>query len=72
MTLHTLRWRTNPSSLTDSREVSLDSAKLPMEILPDPALKPFEKGVLFLEVLLHTERSPDEAFRHVAVSFSKK
>ena len=45
---------------------------LPMEILPDTALKRFEKGVLFLEVLLHTERSPDEAFRHVAMSFSKK
>lgn len=67
-----LRWRTNPSSLSDSREVSLDSAKLPAEIHPDPALKPFEKGVLFLEILLHTDRSPEESFRHVAVAFSKK
>ena len=67
-----LRWRTNPSSLSESREVLLDSAKLPAEIHPDPALKPFEKGVLFLEVLLHTDRSPDVAFRHVAVAFSKK
>lgn len=67
-----LRWRRNPSSTADSREVALDVAKLPTVIATYPLLKPFEKGYLFLEVLLHTDKPPEEVFRHVAVTFAKK
>jgi hypothetical protein len=35
-------------------------------------MQPFEKGFLYLEVLLHTDKPPGEAFRHVAVTFAKK
>ena len=29
-------------------------------------------GYLYLEVLLHTDKPPEELFRHVAVTFAKK
>lgn len=67
-----VRWRSNPSSTTGSREVALDVTKLPAEVMPDPLLKPFEKGFLYLEVLLHTDKPPEELFRYVAVTFTKK
>jgi hypothetical protein len=67
-----LRWRTNPSSTADSREVALDATKFPVEVSPAERLKPFEKGYLFLEVLLHTDKPPEESVRHVAVTFAKK
>ena len=67
-----VRWRSNPSSIAGSREVALDVAKLPAEVTPDPLMKPFEKGYLYLEVLLHTDKPPEELVRHVAVTFAKK
>jgi hypothetical protein len=67
-----VRWRSNPSSTTGSREVRLESTKFPAEVAPDPLMKPFEKGYLFLEVLLHTDKPPEELFRHVAVTFVNK
>lgn len=66
-----VRWRTNPSTTADSREVALDITKLPAAVAPDPLLKPFEKGFLFLEVLLHTDKPPEALFRHVAVAFKR-
>jgi hypothetical protein len=65
-----LRWRTNPSSTADSQEVELDVAKLPARIEP-PLLPPFEKGVLFLEVLVHTDSNMEDVCRYVAVTFVK-
>jgi hypothetical protein len=67
-----VRWRSNPSSTAGSREVALDITKLPAEVAPDPLLKPFEKGFLYLELLLHTDKPPEELFRHVAVTVAKK
>ena len=51
--------------------VALDIAKGAVEVTPDPLMKPFEKGYLYLELLLHTDKPPAELFRHVAVTFSK-
>ena len=67
-----VRWRSNPSSTADSREAALDVAKGAVEMTPDPLMKPFEKGYLYLELLLHTDKPPAELFRHVAVTFAKK
>lgn len=50
---------------------SVCHSRLPAETAPDPLLKSFEKGFLYLEVRLHTDKPPEEAFRHVAVTFSK-
>ncbi len=73
-----VRWRSNPSSLDGSRETALDAGKadgegrLVAEVAADPLLRPFEKGVLFLEVLLQTEGAPAEACRHVAVTYGAR
>jgi hypothetical protein len=69
-----VRWRGNPSALYDSREAALDAknlkaGRLSAEVTPDGRIRPFEKGVLFLEVLLQTARDPAEVCRHVAVRF---
>jgi hypothetical protein len=70
-----VRWRGNPSALYDSREAALDpkrvdeAGRLIAEVAPDERIQPFEKGVLFLEVLLQTERDPAEVCRHVGVTF---
>jgi hypothetical protein len=64
-----LRWRSNPASTGGSREVALKGdGVLTAEVTP-PALKPFEKGVLYLEVLLGAAGKPGEAVEHVAVRF---
>ncbi len=67
-----VRWRSNPSSTVGGRETALDVAKFPVEVAPDVLMKPFEKGYLYLEVLLHTDGEPAKAVRHVAVAFAKK
>jgi len=67
-----VRWRVNPATTAGSREVALDLERTPIDLTPDPDLKPFEKGCLYLELLLHTDRSPEELFRHVAVTFTRK
>jgi len=70
-----VRWRANPAQASDSREAALDASRkddagrLVAEISPDKTLKPFEKDVLFLEVLLQTEAAPAEVCRHVAVTY---
>ncbi len=71
-----VRWRGNPSSLGGSREAALaprpqsGADSLVAQVAPDVRVQPFEKGVLFLEVLLQTERDPAEVCRHVAVTFT--
>lgn len=70
-----VRWRGNPASVSDSRETPLNpqdkdgAGRLVAVVLPDPAVTPFEKGALFLEVLLHTDLLPSEVCRHAAVTF---
>ncbi|MCI0458939.1 MAG: carboxypeptidase regulatory-like domain-containing protein [Gemmataceae bacterium] len=70
-----VRWRGNPSALSESREAALDPkrvdepGRLSAEVAPDERIRPFEKGVLFLEVLLQTERDPAEVCRHVALGY---
>jgi hypothetical protein len=46
-----------------------EAGRLVATVAPDGRVKPFEKGVLFLEVLLQTERAPAEVCRHVAVTY---
>ena len=67
-----LRWRSNPSSTAGSRAATPDVAEGAADVTPDPLLKPFEKGYLYLEVLLRADKPPEELFRHVAVTFAKK
>ncbi|HUR55118.1 MAG TPA: carboxypeptidase regulatory-like domain-containing protein [Gemmataceae bacterium] len=66
-----VRWRSNPSSTADSREVALAGPDFPVTVTT-PALTPFEKGYLFLEVLLHTDGPPADVCRHVAVTYRPK
>ena len=65
-----VRWRNNPSSTAEVREIPL-TGDFPVTI-EQPNLTPFEKGFLFLEVLLHTDGSPADVCRHVAVTFARK
>lgn len=67
-----VRWRSNPSSTAGSREVALDTDKLPAMVTPDPLTKPFEKGYVYLEVLLQTDGPPEKVVRHIAVTYAKK
>lgn len=67
-----VRWRSDPSSASSGREVELKSdrdadGRLTAEVSPDPLQQPFEKGVLFLEVLLATDGPPGDVVRHIAV-----
>lgn len=61
-----IRWRTDPSKV-EGREVKLEDGK--GEIVPDPLAKPFEKGFLFLEVLIETDKPLGEVCKHVSVVF---
>jgi hypothetical protein len=66
-----VRWRSNPASTGGSQEVPLASPRdgvLTADVTP-PRLKPFEKGVLYLEVLLGVAGKPTEAVQHVGVRF---
>lgn len=65
-----IRWRSNPSSTVDAREVPL-GGDFPI-VVEQPNLTPFEKGFLFLEVLLHTAGPPGDICRHLAVTFAGK
>lgn len=62
-----VRWRTDPSK-ADEPEVKLEGAI--GVVAPDALLKPFEKGFLFLDVLIETEKPLPEICRHVAVTFA--
>lgn len=70
------RWRSNPSSLADSREVPLkleqieSSRRFQAITRADPNLKPFEAGVLYLEILIESDQ-PWWSYhcRHVAVTY---
>jgi hypothetical protein len=72
-----VRWRSDPSSAQAGRESPLDldrrdeKGRVLAERTPDRLQKPFEKGILFLEVLIETDRPLAEVCRHVAVAFSK-
>lgn len=69
------RWRTNPSSLGGSREIPLqldrDGKTNTYRTITaaDSNLKPFEVGVLFLEILIESDQPLPTACRHVAVTF---
>lgn len=60
-----VRWRTDPSK-AEGREVALTEKA---EVAPDPLAKPFEKGFLFLELLIETDRPLANVCRHVSVVF---
>ncbi len=72
-----VRWRANPSLPADGRETGLNLKKLDAkgrriaDLEPDPRLKPFEKGFLFLEVLFAVD-SLAPVLQHVAVGFLPK
>jgi len=72
-----IRWRSNPALAADSLELPLTferqdaSGRLVAQVTPDRNLKPFEKGFLYLELLLKTEAKPNEVCRHAAVTFVK-
>lgn len=66
-----VRWRSNPSSMADSREVALTGNSFPVTVEP-PALTPFEKGFLYLQVQVHTDGPPGDVCRHVAVTYIGK
>jgi hypothetical protein len=61
-----VRWRTDPSK-AEGREVKIDAGK--GEVSPDPLSKPFEKGFLFLELLIETDKPLVDVCRHAAVAF---
>jgi hypothetical protein len=66
-----VRWRTDPSQ-PRGPETEVKGEKggvLSTVIKPGAALKPFEKGFLFLEVLIETDRPLAEVCEHVAVRF---
>jgi hypothetical protein len=67
-----LRWRSNPASTAGSREVAVQVVKdvADMEVKPDRTMVPFEKGVLYLEVLIATPARLAEVVRHVSVRFA--
>lgn len=68
-----VRWRTDPSK-ADGPEVRLAHKKddaLNADVAPDPLLKQFEKGFLFLEVLVETDKPIHTVCRHIAVTISK-
>jgi hypothetical protein len=71
-----VRWRGNPAQASDSREMMLSSEEPPAAgpllavVTPDARVRPFEKGFLFLDVILETP-SPAQTCRHVAVTFTQ-
>lgn len=71
-----VRWRANPGTTAGSLERGLAATPrdkgdvLTARVVPELLLKPFEKGVLFLEVLIATNGVPDEVCRHVAVTWT--
>ncbi len=72
-----IRWRSDPSSAGGGREVALTTKgggknHVTAEVAPDTLLKPFEKGVLFLEVLIETTKPLPEVCRHVSVGFADR
>jgi hypothetical protein len=70
------RWRSNPSSVGGSHEVPLttetDSPPHRFKAVTSAKqdLKPFEPGVLFLEILIESDRPLPNVCRHVAVTLS--
>jgi hypothetical protein len=46
-----------------------EAGRLIAQVAPAKGHEPFEKGVLFLEVLLQTDEPPAKVCRHVAVTF---
>jgi hypothetical protein len=70
-----IRWRTDPSK-AEGREIKLErrasdpSDILTAEIRPDSLAKAFEKGFLFLEVLIETDGPLTDLCRHVAVTLA--
>jgi hypothetical protein len=71
-----IRWRTDPSRAA-GREVQLSKSagdpdgRLTAEFAPDALAKPFEKGFLFLEVLIRSEKPLAEVCEHIAVVFTR-
>src|SRR5262249_3844648 len=68
-----IRWRANPALPSDSREQAVqfavkDNAILSADVSLDTTLRPFEKNLLFLEVLIEASALPD-AVRHVAITY---
>jgi hypothetical protein len=68
------RWRTDPSQPRSGREVVLalkekEGGKRTAEVDVPDHLQPFEKGVLFLEVLIETPQALSVVCRHVFVVF---
>jgi hypothetical protein len=61
-----IRWRTDPSK-AEGREVKVEAGG--GEFRPDPLAKPFEKGFLFLEVLIESDKTLVEVCKHVSVVF---
>lgn len=63
-----IRWRTDPSK-AEGREFKIES--LPATIAPDKLAKPFEKGFLFLELLIETKEPIEKICEHVSVVLSR-
>ena len=61
-----VRWRGNPSDVNDSRESAIAVTDEAVILTPDARVRPFDKGFLFLEVLIAAKR-PNEVCRFVGV-----
>jgi hypothetical protein len=72
------RWRTDPSQPRSGREVALELTTKPgakrgtAEVPFDQQLKPFEKDVLFLEVLIESSQPLPVVCRHISVVFGDR
>jgi hypothetical protein len=65
-----IRWRTDPSK-AEGREFKFGEEKKVIEVAADPLISPFEKGYLFLEVLIETDRPLIKICKHVSAVLIK-
>lgn len=72
------RWRTDPSNAGSGTEIPLEfterdsSGRNIAQISPHKSLKPFEKGVLFLELLFDSPQSPATYCRQAGITLHSK
>jgi hypothetical protein len=72
------RWRSNPSTVEGSLELPIaasaaDAADVTTaELSPPRSLAPFERGFLFLEILIEGDSPADHPCRHAAVTFIRE
>lgn len=71
-----VRWRANPASVAGSAIAAVewkekDATHSIAEFVPDAALKPFDKGFLYAEVMLQAKEDLSEICRHISLRIQR-